>query len=441
MLNRDWITGKRRCLILAAHLALAICCSDRTGFARADDTVKATGTLEVTGAEGGEFHALLAGEQRQATFLGETIDIPAEDRSRVTSLTLGGSLLEPRQGGTRGLPIIALYLRRTGEDSRTRGVISLFVNELEHDRREGLLELVSHFENFTLPGDQTEVRDGQEIQQTSLTWGTFMGSLGVGLRIPVAPYQVDNDFRIQLLGRAGYFYALRTKDTGADLVSPPNTALYGVRLRGRYDGLRRNLLELPHEGMAAGWDLDLLHRDRWRDLTGGTTGEKNRDYLQMSGYLVGAGGIPGLSERDRLLASLYGGKTSKGGADPFSAFRINGGPFPSEADDLARACYSGLLYDDIPATSYAMATLGYRRELTFFLYLSLVGSYLWADRATVQGVDQVVFRNRQGRTATVSLDSAFFWKSEIYLAYAWESGVIRGGKAGSGIILNWNKSF
>ena len=93
------------------------------------------------------------------------------------------------------------------------------------------------------------------------------------------------------------------------------------------------------------------------------------------------------------------------------------------------------------ATSYATASFGYRRELLFFLYLTMVGSYLWADRATVEGLDQVVFRDERGGAATVSLDSAFLWNSSIYLAYSWESGFIRGGKSGSGIAIIWNKLF
>jgi len=71
----------------------------------------------------------------------------------------------------------------------------------------------------------------------------------------------------------------------------------------------------------------------------------------------------------------------------------------------------------------------------------MVGSYLWADRATVEGVDQVVFRDKRGAAATASLDCAFFGNSSIYLAYSWESGFIRGGESGSGITLIWNKLF
>jgi hypothetical protein len=367
--------------------------------------------------------------------------IPAVDRSHMTAITLGGSLLVPDQGSTPGVPVFALYLRQVWEDARTRDTISLFVNELEYDKSFGPVELVSQFENYTLPFDQREVAHNHEIKETALTSGTLLASLGPGLRFLVSPREVDNDIRLQLVGRVGYFYAERAHHTGPGVVVPPSTLLYGARLRGRYDGMSRNLLELAHEGVAAGWDLDYLRRDKWRDLSPTATGSNHRDFLQLAGHLVGAAGIPGLSERNRVVFSLYGGKTLDNRGDRFNAFLINGGPFPSEADDLARPHYSGILFEDVRVTSYATASVGYRRELAFFLYGSVLGSYIWADRATVQGLDQVVFREKSGAAATVSLDSAFPWNSELYLAYSWESGFIRGGKPGSGIAIIWNKMF
>jgi hypothetical protein len=393
------------------------------------------------GGAAAPYHTPLAGEAGRAAFLGYPVDIPALDRGHMTSLTLGASLLMPKQGDTLGLPFAALYVRRVWEDARTRDMVSVFVNELEYDKGFGNLEAVGLFENYTLPGRQAEVARNREVQATSASWGTLLASLGPGLRFPVAPYQVDNALRLQLLGRGGYFYAERSHLTGANQLLPPETFLYGAKLRMRYDGMRRNLLELPHTGFATGFDLDYLVRDRWRDLTGAGTASGNRDYFHLGGYFVGAAGIPGLSERNRLLVSLHGGTTPNDRGDRFNAYRINGGPYPSEEDDLARPHYTGILYDDILATKYAIASLGYRRELCFFMYLSLVGSYLWADRATVLAGDQVGFRDTTAYSATASVDTAFFWNSAFYLAYAWDSGVIRNGRSGSGILLTWNKLF
>jgi len=392
-------------------------------------------------ADDASYHTPLAGQRSEATFLGNKVLIPAQNRNSVSSFTVGGSLMPGKQGGTLGLPLGALYLKRVWPTDRARAIVALFVNELEYDKSLGPVEIVSHFENYTLPGGQTEVVDNRELKGTSLNWGSLLASVGPGLRIPVAPFQVDNDLRLQLLGRAGYFYAQRTDDTGAGVVTPPGTSLYGVRLRGRYDGLSRNLIELPHQGVAAGWDLDYLHRNQWRDLDPTGAAAVHQDYYQFTGYLLAAGGLPGLSERNRALLSLYGGHTGNKAGDRFNAFTINGGPSPSEVDDIPRPHYGGILYDDVRSTDYVMGSLTYRRELAFFLYLSLVGSYIWGERATVENGDQVVFRDRRGGAATVSLDSAFFWNSELYLAYCWESGYLRGGTPGSGVMVAWNLSF
>ncbi|MCM0083317.1 porin [Geomonas sp. Red32] len=387
-----------------------------------------------------EYHTPLAGEAREVPFMGHWVAIPSQDRRRLTCLTLGGTVLEPRQGSLGGLPIGALFLRRADDTFRTRDVISIFENELEYDRRFGTLELVTHFQNYTLPGDITEIANNREMKATAATYGWAVGAAGPGIRIPVAPGGIDNNLKFQLLGRIGYFYAERSHGTGPDVVIPPDTLLYGARLRARYDGLTRNLLELPHRGVALGLDADYLHRDRWRSLEP-AGGEPHHDFQQLRGYLVAAGGLPGLSEKNRLLVNLNAGATSSRDGDRFNAFLVEGGPLPSEEDDLVRSHYGGIIYDQVRATDYASGSLSYRRELAFFLYLSLTGSYIWGQRATVEGADVVTFRPQTGKAATISLDSAFFWNSEVYLAYGWESGFIRDGRSGHGVTLLWNKSW
>jgi hypothetical protein len=449
LLRKNCTAGKLTIYLILVNLFLSWSPNwFKTGTALADEwqseasSQTESSQLEAQEAgKGAPYHTPLAGEDGQASVLGYPVEIPFFDRGHMTSITLGGTLLNPKQGDTRAIPFAALYLKRVEEDYRTRDTVSIFVNDLEYDKRFGPFELVGHFENYTLPAARIELGGGREVKSTSVVWGTLLGSLGPGLRFPVAPYQVDNDLRIQFLGRAGYFYAGRNHDTGADQVLPPDTLLYGAKLRVRYDCLRRNLLELPHVGFAAGFDADYLSRDTWRDPVGGTLSGGNRDYFQVNGYFVGAAGIPGRSERNRVLLSLYGGTTAGDRGDRYNAFRINGGPFPAEADDLPRQHYTGIVYDDILASKYATATLGYRRELTFFLYLSLMESYLWADRVGARDNGQVLLRNTTAVSSTASLDCAFFWNSALYLAYTWDSGVIRGGKSGSGLLLTWNKLF
>ena len=316
------------------------------------------------------YHTPLAGEALHTVFMGKTIDIPAIDRSDVTALTLGGVFYTPKQGETSITPVGALFINRTWENSRTRNVIAIFVNELEYDHSFGNLELVTRLENNTIPFGQREVVNNQEIKSSDTIWGTVVASVGPGLRYKVAPFQFDNDLRLQLLGRVGYFYAKRTNDTGPNLVLPPDTMLYGAKLRGRYDGMRRNLMELPHTGFAAGFDLDYMYRDKWADF--GTipnavfSKTDTRDYLQFNGYLMGVGGIPGLSEKNRVLFSLHGGVTRQKSADRYNAITIGGGPLPGETGDLSRPGYPGTMFNQVLVSNYALLALGYRRELAPF---------------------------------------------------------------------------
>ncbi len=404
----------------------------------------AAATLANSG-QADEYRTPLAGEPLHTVFMGKTIDIPAMDRSNVTALSFGGALYTPKQGETSTTPIGALFINRTWKNSRTRNVISIFMNDLEYDRSFGNLELVTQFENNTIPFGQREVVNNREIKSSDTIWGTVVGSAGPGLRYKVAPFQFDNDLKLQLLGRVGYFYAIRTSDTGSNLVLPPDTMLYGVKLRGRYDGMRRNLMELPHNGMAAGFDLDYMYRDKWADF--GTTPDAvftkadTRDYLQFNGYLMGVGGIPGLSERNRVLFSLHGGVTRKKSADRYNAISIGGGPLPGEAGDLSRPGYPSTMFNQVLVSNYALLALGYRRELAPFIYLHLRETFIWADRAAVTETNQFLFKSSTGVATTIGLDTGFFWNSALYLGYSWDTGFIRNGTSGSGLILTWSKSF
>jgi hypothetical protein len=446
-----WIARRRGTFIVSLILVGTLLCPGWTkhGNAIADQMAEASAPREERGVaasgEAAEYHTPLAGEPLHTVIMGKSLDIPARDRGHVTSLVLGGEFYTPKQGDTYGTPIGALYLRRVWEESRTRNVISIFVNDLEYDRSFGNLELVARFDNNTIPFGQREVVNNREIKSSDTIWGTVIGSLGPGLRYKVAPFQVDNDLRLQLLGKAGYFYAKRTSDTGPNLVLPPDTMLYGMKLRGRYDGMRRNLLELPHTGLAAGFDLDYMYRNKWANF--GTipdaifTRTDTQDYLQFNGYFMAVGGIPGLSEKNRILFSFHGGVTPQKSADRYNAITIGGGPLPGESDDLCRPDYPGTMFNQVLVADYALAALQYRRELASFLYLHLRETLIWADRAAVTDTNKFFFKSSSGAATTIGLDTGFFWNSELYLGYSWDSSFIRNGKPGSALILIWSKSF
>ncbi len=392
----------------------------------------------------GKYHTPLAGEPFRLNFMGRSIVIPARDRGNLTSVELGGAFYFSELTDTTVEPLFALYMRRTWEQSRVRIVASGLVNEADGAKSFGKSELLARFENYTIPFSEKGFRRNEGVDESSLKWGTLSGFLGAGLRYPVAPYQVDNDLRLQILGRVGYLYSKETSETGPDVKLPPDTMLYGVKLRGRYDGIRRNLMELPHAGMAAGFDLDFVYRENWADYGNRTITfkkEDTQDYLILSGYLVGAFGIPGLSEKNRLVASVHGSFMDKKSADRYNVFRLDGGPFAQETDDLHRPNYPGALDTVTLVSKYLLINLEYRRELLPFLYLELRGAFIWGDRATIIASNQIGFKSDHGQTAAIAVTSGFLWKSQLYIECAWDAGFLRDGKAGSSLTLIWSKSF
>ncbi|MDD2336457.1 MAG: hypothetical protein PHD01_07745, partial [Geobacteraceae bacterium] len=158
------------------------------------------------------YHTPLAGEAYATTFLGRTIAIPSRNRENVRSLTLGANFYAPDVGGNSALPIAALYWRHQSEKWWLRSIIGVFVNEVDIARNIGSFQLLGHFENNTIPFADTEIKDGKEVTSSSVTCGTVSGWLGAGIRIPVAPFQSDNDLRLQLYYQGGYFYDKRTSD-------------------------------------------------------------------------------------------------------------------------------------------------------------------------------------------------------------------------------------
>jgi hypothetical protein len=403
--------------------------------------------LILTGiAQAGETDAYrtpLAGEEANLAFMGRSIHIPARDRANNLAFTLGGISFSPQLGGHAAIPFAALYVRHRWEKSRARAVVALFDNEADVARSFGAFELLGHWENDTVPFSRAEIVNGSEVAESEIVWGSFSGWIGGGWRRPVAPYQSDNDLRLQIFYHAGYLYSWPVQATGHAVRLPPDTYVHGVRFRGRYDGFRRNLMELPHEGWAAGGDIELTRRNIWSDANyGGAdfSGNSTRDYVKLSGYLMGAMGIPGMSERNRFLFSVYGGFAPGHNLDRFSAFRIGGGPFPNETDDLSRVSYPGAMFSQFPVTDYVVGTVEYRRELLFFLYLHLRGTVTWVNR-DILTPSNFTFSADHGEAFSTGITSGFYWKSMVYLEYAHDDGLLRNGRSGESVLVLWSKSF
>lgn len=384
----------------------------------------------------------LAGEAGSGSVWGQQISIPARDRRTILALTLGGTLFTPALGSSDVLPVAALYWRRETSRSRTRLVFGVFENELDHALKYGNFEALAHLENTTVPFPSKEIMDGREVKASSIVWGEAAAWLGAGYRLPVAPFQVDNDLRVQLFYEGGYLYSSRTVDSGADVRLPPDTATHGMRLRVRYDGMRRNVMELLHRGVASGLDVEWQRRAHWSDANYGGADYKKaetQEFVKVSGYLLAAAPVPGLSERDRLIFGIYGGTTGENSLDRFSAFRI-GGPLPSESDDLARIPYPGAEFNRFPVSDYVVGTAEYRRELLFFLYVHLRETFAWANRDVLTS-HPLRFRESRGEVSSLGLTSGLPGDSTLYLEYSYDSGILRNGVSGSSLLLLWSKSL
>jgi hypothetical protein len=412
---------------------------DSTSFAEEP----AKGAQPAPPKEPEEYHTPLAGEPYHPLVFGEQIDILGRDRDNAAALVLGSILFAPSLAGQDFLPLGAFYLKHRWDDTRFRGIFSIFVNEMDASQTLGSFQLLAHLDNTTIPFPMAEIAGGQEVKRTSILWGTVNGRLGAGLRLPVHPFQADNDLRVQLFYQGGYLYSRHVADTGPNVVLPPNTMVHGPLLRVRYDGLRRNLLELPHSGVAAGMDAEFSRRDSWSDANyGGSTftREETRDYFKLSGYLTAATGIPGLSEKNRLILGFFGGSAPYGTLDRFSAFRVGGGPFPTETDDLYRQVYPGAMFNQFPAADYLIGSAEYRRELLFFLYLHLRATYAWVNRE-IFTTTRLRFLDNSGQAVSAAVTSGFLWDSAVNLEYAYDTSILRNGVRGNTITLLWSKGF
>ncbi|MBI3725762.1 hypothetical protein HY251_17685 [bacterium] len=395
-----------------------------------------------------DYRTPLAGQPYEADVFGRHIVVEERDRSFTTAITLGTSYFYPPIGSQRIVPFAALYVNGLWETRRLRATIAALVNDIDYG--EGVqatgFEALFHFENNTIPFSTTEIIDGKDVDNSDVYYGTVNGGPGFGYRARVWPFEVDNDLRLELLTDIGYFYVKRTRGTFQGNLLPPDTVTYGPHFRARIDCLRRNLLELPHFGFAAGFDASFTRRDHWTDQ--GTPGVSvfarldTRDFVKIYGYAVLAGGLPLLSERHRFVVQIHGGTAPYGKLDRFSTFRLGGGPPTTEAGDLARSPYPGAMFDQFATREYVLGSLEYRLEVLFFLYLHVRATLVWGEVPTFDRNPGVVtFTHDVGETVSIGITSGFVWSSSIYVEYTYDLGLVRGNKAGNTVLLSWSKNF
>ncbi len=402
-----------------------------------------------------EYHTPLAGKRLELELFGEHVVVPERDRGKTMALTLGVAVFSPEIGAQSVVPFGAFYWRHIDLDRRLRAVVSGVVNEIDFAERLGHagFEAVAHFDDYCLPIPSAQIIDNRDLDFTSLVWGWNSAWFGAGWRTPLPPGEVDNDLQLQVGYVAGYWYFTGREEFDDRQNVPPDTYVHGVHARVRLDAITRNLLELPHRGVAAGFDAEFLRRDVWEDhgaivpATGRKQFEERqtRDYTRLSAHVVVAAGLPFLSERHRFVGQVHGLWAPQGDLDRFSGFRVGGGPPPTEAADLQRSPWAGAMFDQYTVVDGVLASLEYRLEVLFFLFVHLRATLASCRTPTYKGTlgppGPYRFTRRSGTSYSAAISSGFLWESSLYLEYSYDTGALRAEEDGHSVLVLWSKSL
>lgn len=395
-----------------------------------------------------------AGESYATEVFGELAMAPPRDRCSVTALNLGLQWLPDAPSDYEVLPYGAFFLWRNKDNGRQRlrAVMAGLYNEVRYNATpswSGKTELVMTLENMTIPTARQEFVEGVQIDQEELEWHRVHLGFGLGWRTPLFPAHQENALEVALTYEPGILLFSEGSDAVDDFRPPRDTYEGRVHFRVRADALERNIMELPHLGWAAGFDGFYGHRARWDDWGDGPVfgmqdGQDHRTWSMARFFAVTAVPMPlGDSERNRLIASLYGGIGEN--LDRFSAFRLGGEPAGGEWEALSRPTVMGAIFDEFYSRSYAVANLEYRRELLFFCYLHLRGQLALVDRPRVKN-SMLDWEMDLLPAMGVGITCGAPWNSQIEFGYSYNLGLLRerGGSiafGASALTLAWSKEF
>ena len=450
----DWL---RRCCERAERRDMAV--MHRRGVRKVARVLACGLGLVLCGLGGnvaqGEEPTPIAGEEFRTTLFGEEIYVPPRDRRSVTAASFGIQAIPNGPSQMEMLPFGALYVWRNWDDDnrRLRGTFSGVVNDVDYTI--GLREypnwsLIFTWDNFILPMGRSEYVQGQRQRGTELEWSYAFAGAGLGYRLPVHPFRQDSAVNMSLTYEAGYRWFKGTGHTSAQYGVPKDTYEGRIHFRIRADALKRNLMELPHEGFTMGGDLIHGHRAKW-DRWGGAPFDtpdfrKEQTYLQASAYALAATGLPFIeSEKHRLLTSVHGGIGKD--LDRFSAFRLPGRPTGYEWEAISLPMIHGVAFNELFPTRYAVANLQYRYEALFFLYPYLEATWGLVERPVFTSNGAVKNITDSMPALGGGLVTGAPWKSQVELNYTYNFGIYRdpGGapptKGGHGIIFFWSKEL
>jgi hypothetical protein len=130
------------------------------------------------------------------------------------------------------------------------------------------MEMVLTLDNFILLLGRSEYVEGQRIEDVEVEWNYVFGGFGVGYRTPLPPGHQDSALEISVTYEPGFRWFKRSEGTAPNFVVPSDTYEGRVHVRVSVDTLDRNLIELPHRGVALGADVFYGHRTRWKPCGG-----------------------------------------------------------------------------------------------------------------------------------------------------------------------------
>jgi hypothetical protein len=387
-------------------------------------------------APGVPYRTPRVGEGVRASLFGEPLELAPRDRRSLRVWQLGfAAAVDADDNEFEPLP--TLYFWEHPDDGHlVRAVVAGIYNQVTWAAGSGSGgESMLTFESYTPLSANGELVDGQVADGEKLFWGYVRGGIGIGTRSRAAPFGQENMFAANVLLEPGLLYFGRGDKTDPNYQVPDSTP--ELRLRGllRYDGIERNLLVLPHAGVAFGADAVFGYRfesDDW-GLPGTEMHSSNHHYAEATGYAFGITGVPGLSpdgqECNRIYASLHAGAGDR--LDRFSAQRVGGGPDlrGSEYETTVRPWLPGTALGEFFPNHYAIGSLGYRRELAFFAHLDVGGTLAWLDRDTQQPAG----RERVDDTLaalSVRLSTGFVGRTVLQIGYAHNFDVVRDGQRG-----------
>lgn len=386
------------------------------------------GCLFLLGAAGGAAgqaeRTPRAGEGFTANLFGKAIEVAPRDRTRVTEIFAGLQAIpggpDEKKLGAEG--VLFLWRSTKGGDDRLRAELLGIYDDVRWNRKlvPGL-EAVLTFQNTTLPWARSEYAGGTRIASEEMKWHSVRAGAGLGTYRRIAPGLQDNAFEASLSYEPGLLLFGRGSDTAPSLTLPADAYEGRLHARARADAFERNLLELPHAGWAAGLDAIAARRGGWRDWGGGPTGTHAADdsdsWSSVSGYALAAFPVPFVpGERHRLIASVYAGTGSA--LDRFSAFRLSGGSNAGDFESLSRPVLPAAGFDEIATRGYVVASVEYRFEALFFLFLHAKGTLARVDRTRAGGDGRPVSRTDSPGAFTVGVTSGFLFSSAIEIFFS-----------------------